>query len=49
MVDLGTLGGSESSARYINENGWVVGLRYVAGQSRATLWIPAGGGVVPGG
>jgi probable HAF family extracellular repeat protein len=50
MVDLGTLGGSESSARYINENGWVVGgSTNVAGQSHATLWLPAGGDVLPGG
>jgi uncharacterized membrane protein len=50
MIELATLGGTSSDARYINESGQVAGWRTnVAGYDRATLWIPAGGGVLPGG
>ena len=39
MIDLGTLGGTYSSARGINERGQVVGSNTIgSGESRAFLW-----------
>ena len=40
MVDLGTLGGSQSFAVAVNDHGQVVGYSHTAGdaESHATLW-----------
>ena len=44
MVDLGTLGGTSSAARAINNLGQVTGWSYLAGNSiwRAFRWAPWG-------
>jgi len=45
IIDLGTLGGRESWAWSINDNGQIVGWAYDISQSiRATLFDPTGGG-----
>jgi probable HAF family extracellular repeat protein len=50
MIDLGTPVLTSSYAWRINESGQMVGgSMNVPGQWRATLWIPVGVGVVPGG
>lgn len=45
VIDLGTLGGTQSSALSINDKGQIVGYAYnSAGQYRACLFDPTGGG-----
>lgn len=43
MIDLGTLGGSRSSARDINNNGQVVGESFVAGDTSRHAFLYSGG------
>jgi len=45
IIDLGTLGGNESGAYSINNQGQIVGYAYdSSGNFRATLFDPTGGG-----
>ena len=44
MIDLGTLGGSESYALYVNNAGHVVGgAETASGDWHACLWVPVDG------